>query len=72
MTTTALHNPAPAPARDTRAVTEARLERCLDGLAVAVADDPFYLPLFQRLEAELESLVARRHALERARARARR
>lgn len=45
-----------------------RLERALERLAVLVTEDTAFLPVFQRLEAELEKLDQRRDALDRAKA----
>ena len=55
-------------------VTAARIERCLDRVALAIAaagtDGTAYLPLFERLERELTALRCRESSLEAALARA--
>lgn len=48
-------------------VTVARLERALETVAALVIDDEVYLPIFQRLEAELEDARRTASTLDRAR-----
>lgn len=54
------------------AVTVARLERALETVAVLLIEDQVYLPIFQRLEAELAEARNVSDTLDRARAIARR
>ncbi|WP_372675241.1 hypothetical protein [Aquicoccus sp.] len=48
-------------------VTVARLERALETVAALVIDDEVYLPIFQRLEAELKEARRTASTLDRAR-----
>jgi hypothetical protein len=49
-----------------------RIRAARDAVAVLVADDPVYLPIFERLELELEAAMAADDPIRRARAIARR
>ncbi len=57
------------------AVTVAVLEKCLDRVALLIAESgdkgAVYLPIYDRLEAELEALKAREDRMARIRARIR-
>jgi hypothetical protein len=58
------------------AITVAVLEKCLDRVALLIAESGdkgvVYLPVYDRLEAELEALKAREDRMARIRARIRR
>jgi hypothetical protein len=58
------------------AITAAVLEKCLDRVALLIAESGdkgvVYLPIYDRLEAELEALKAREDRMARIRARIRR
>jgi hypothetical protein len=58
------------------AITVAVLEKCLDRVALLIAESGdkgvVYLPLYERLEAELEALKAKEDRMARIRARIRR
>jgi hypothetical protein len=57
-------------------ITVAVLEKCLDRVALLIADSgdkgAVYLPIYERLEAELDALKAREDRMARIRARLRR
>jgi hypothetical protein len=61
-------------ANDNDVITVARLERCLDRVALVMEragkKAPVYLPIYERLETELAALKAKEAMLERARERA--
>jgi hypothetical protein len=61
-------------ADDTSTITVARLERCLDRLALEMhrvgKRGVAYLPIYERLESELAALKAKEAMMERARVRA--
>jgi hypothetical protein len=58
------------------AITVAVLEKCLDRVALLIAESGdkgvVYLPIYERLEAELEALKAKEDRMARIRARIRR
>ena len=70
------HPDAERPRRASDAITVDVLEKCLDRVALLVAEDrekgAVYLPIYDRLEAELEALRAKKDRMERIRARIRR
>ena len=49
-------------------VTEERIRRALEKVAIFASDDPALLPIFERLERDLEEMQAHNSALDRARA----
>lgn len=48
-------------------VLEARIVKALGTVAQLVVDDPAYVPVFERLEQELDNIQSRNDAIERAR-----
>lgn len=63
----ARHDPCALGVASGGKVTVARLERALETVAALVIDDEVYLPIFQRLEAELEDARRTPSTLDRAR-----
>ena len=67
---------AERPRRASDAITVDVLEKCLDRVALLIAEGgekgDVYLPIYDRLEAELEALRAKKDRMERIRARIRR
>lgn len=49
-------------------VTEERISRALEKVAILATDDPAFLPVFERLERELAIIQAKNGALVRAKA----
>ncbi len=49
------------------AITEERLQRAIEKVAVYAANDTGFLPVFEKLEQELDEFRSRQGALERAR-----
>lgn len=63
----ARHDPCALGVASGGEVTVARLERALETVAVLLIEDQVYLPIFERLEAELEDARRTASTLDRAR-----
>ncbi|WP_300057327.1 hypothetical protein [uncultured Roseobacter sp.] len=68
---TPLPGPLQQKTRPTQSVDPARIEAALVKVAVLVAEDPAFAPVFERLEAELAAAVKKEERLSDAQRRAR-